>query len=134
MNKYNPNIHHRKSIRFKNYDYAQEGLYFVTICVKNHNCLFGKIISGKMQLNKFGEIIHDEWLKTSYLRSNICLHNFVVMPNHFHGILEIVDNLMDVGCRGVARNAPTVEIADNSLWGVARNTPTEKIINIKNKL
>jgi hypothetical protein len=48
MNKYNPEIHHRHSIRLKGYDYSQERLYFITICSRNRECLFGKIVDGKM--------------------------------------------------------------------------------------
>ena len=92
MNKYNPNLHHRHSVRLKNYDYAQEGFYFITICVNKHQCVFGNIANGKMCLNKIGEIVRNEWLMTAELRHNVQLHNFVVMPNHFHGILEIVQN------------------------------------------
>ena len=105
MNKYNPDIHHRRSIRLRNYDYAQ-GLYFITLCVKNRICFFGEIINGKMQLNESGEIVHNEWLKTTELRPNVQLHEFVVMPNHFHTVFEIthkidVGNVGDVSHLGV---------------------------------
>jgi REP element-mobilizing transposase RayT len=90
MNKYNSNIHHRRSVRLKTYDYTQEGLYFITICVKNRRCDFGKITDGNMQLSLIGEIVRNEWLETFKLRPNLKMHNYVVMPNHFHGILEIV--------------------------------------------
>ena len=97
--KYNPDIHHRRSIRLRNYDYAQQGLYFVTLCVKNRICLFGEIINGEMQLNENGEIVRNEWLKTTELRPNIQLHVFVVMPNHFHTVFEITHKIdvSDVG-------------------------------------
>ena len=112
MKKYNPDFHHRQSLRLKNYDYAQAGLYFITICVNKHQCMFGNIIEGNMRLNEIGAIVCNEWFKTAELRSNVQLHNFVVMPNHFHGILEITDmdvvHCVDVAHRrGVARNAPT---------------------------
>ena len=93
MNKYNPDIHHRRSIRLRNYDYAQQGLYFVTLCVKNRICLFGEIVNGKMQLNENGKIVHNEWLKTAALRPNVRLHAFVVMPNHFHTVFEITHKI-----------------------------------------
>jgi REP element-mobilizing transposase RayT len=100
MNKYNPNIHHRRSIRLRNYDYSQEGFYYITMCVDNREGLFGNIYNKEMILNKFGEIVHNEWLKTAELRKNIQLHEFVVMPNHFHAILEImykIESLQNVG-------------------------------------
>jgi len=56
MNRYNPNIHHRRSIRLKGYDYSQAGLYFITICCQNRNCLFGKIVDRKMILNDAGKM------------------------------------------------------------------------------
>ncbi len=87
---YNPNIHHRRSIRLKGYDYSQAGLYFITICVQNRECLFGEIINGEMFLNDAGTMVQTEWLKLSNRFNNIELHEFVVMPNHFHAILEIV--------------------------------------------
>jgi len=107
---YNPNRHHRRSIRLYNYNYANTGAYFVTICCKNRKCLFGKIIAGKMILNECGKIAYNEWVATPMHRNYIKLHEFVVMPNHFHGIVEIV--ALDVGGgdverRGVARYAPT---------------------------
>ena len=90
MNKYNPNIHNRRSIRLKGYDYAQAGLYFITICCKDMKSLFGEIVGGKMVLNKYGKIANDEWLKTPELRPNVELGEFVVMPNHIHGIIRLL--------------------------------------------
>ena len=87
---YNPQIHHRKSIRLKGYDYAQAGLYFITICCQNHISYFGHIQNGEMILNDAGKMIETEWLNLKNRFPNIQLHEFVTMPNHFHGILEIV--------------------------------------------
>jgi REP element-mobilizing transposase RayT len=98
---YNPNIHHRRSIRLKDYDYSQAGLYFITICVQNRECVFGKIADNKMILNKYGKIAYGEWLKTPDMRPNIQLDEFIVMPNHIHGIIVITDNDGDGGGRGV---------------------------------
>ena len=91
MKQFNPDIHHRRSIRLKNYDYANGGAYFVTLCTRNGECLFGEIVEGSMRLNDAGRIVADEWLKTSSIRSEIQLDGWVVMPNHFHGVLVIVD-------------------------------------------
>jgi REP element-mobilizing transposase RayT len=55
---YNPQIHHRRSIRLNNYDYTQEGAYFITICTKNKQCIFGDIKQGEMKLNLLGTIPH----------------------------------------------------------------------------
>ncbi len=91
--KYNPDIHHRRSIRLKGYDYSQNGLYFITICTQNRYHLFGTITNDQMALNPIGKIAHDEWLKTESMRPNIRLHEFIVMPNHIHGIIEIIGAL-----------------------------------------
>ena len=91
-NKYNPSIHHRRSIRLKGYDYSKEGLYFITICVQNRECIFGEVIDRKMVLNEFGQIAKEEWEKTEQIRDNCKLHEFIIMPNHIHGIIEITFN------------------------------------------
>jgi len=91
MNKYNPNIHHRRSIRLKGYDYSQAGAYFITICCKDRICRFGDVVENEMILNEFGQIAYDEWIKTPQLRKNVELDVFVVMPNHIHGIIVLND-------------------------------------------
>jgi putative transposase len=101
--KYQTDIHHRRSLRLKNYDYAQAGVYFVSICAQSRACLFGNIVNEEMVLNVVGKIVAEEWIKTVEIRNNIELDEWVVMPNHFHGILVINE------CRGTARRAPTVE-------------------------
>lgn len=87
---YNPNIHHRRSIRLKGYDYSQAGMYFITICVQDRACLFGEITDGQMICNDAGTMVENEWLKLPERFTNIHLHEYIVMPNHFHAILEIV--------------------------------------------
>jgi REP element-mobilizing transposase RayT len=88
---YNPDTHHRHSIRLKDYDYSQAGAYFVTICTWQRECLFGEIVNGEMVLNDVGRIVADEWEKTGRMRSNVELDVFSVMPNHFHAIFLIHD-------------------------------------------
>jgi len=78
-----------ESTRLKNYDYSSEGAYFITICTKNREHYFGEIVDGKMVLNDFGKIAHNEWKNTENIRENITVDEFVVMPNHIHGILFI---------------------------------------------
>jgi putative transposase len=90
MKNYNPNLHHRRSIRLKRYDYSQAGLYFITLCIQNRNLLFGHIENAEMKLNSFGEIAFKEWLNTAEIRDNIRLHEFIIMPDHMHGIIEII--------------------------------------------
>ena len=60
--KYDPAIHHRRSVRLKGFDYSQEGMYFVTICVQDQECLFGKVKNGEMILNEAGKMVKKWWL------------------------------------------------------------------------
>ena len=83
-------MHNRRSIRFKGYDYTQAGLYFITICCQNRACLFGEIENGKMMLNDAGAIANDCWLNIPNHFPNAILHEYVIMPNHVHGIIELV--------------------------------------------
>ena len=80
----------RRSIRLQGYDYTQAGLYFLTICTQNRACLFGEIVGGKMILNDAGHMVVNEWTQLPHRFTNIRLHEYVAMPNHFHAILEIV--------------------------------------------
>lgn len=80
----------RKSIRLKGYDYSQAGVYFVTICTQNRAHLFGNIKNGEMILNDAGKMVETEWMKLTDRYKNIQLHEYVVMPNHFHAIFQIV--------------------------------------------
>ncbi|MGB0929229.1 MAG: transposase [Chitinophagales bacterium] len=117
--KYDPNKHHRRSIRLKDYDYSQEGLYFITICVKNWNHLFGYIEDGVMFLNDAGKLVEREWLKIPNRFQNTRLHEYVVMPNHFHSILEIVD-VDNVGASLV--DAQKTDIEKSKTGGIVQDS------------
>jgi REP element-mobilizing transposase RayT len=97
--------YHRRSIRLPRYDYSQAGAYFVTICCKNRAWAFGEVVDGTMVLNGCGEIARDEWIKTAELRANVELGEFVIMPNHVHGII-IINNDGDEKCVGAGRALP----------------------------
>ncbi|MFQ3589578.1 MAG: hypothetical protein SNJ67_04620, partial [Chloracidobacterium sp.] len=100
---YDPHRHHRRSIRLKGYDYTRPGLYFVTLCTLDRACLFGEVVNGAMRLNAFGEVVRDEWFKTAEVRGYVRLdeREFVVMPNHIHGVIEIVGGRGNGGDDGV---------------------------------
>jgi len=85
---FNCDIHHRRSIRLKSYDYAQPGLYFVTLCAQHRKCIFGKIVAGEMHLSPIGHCALVEWQKLPDRFANIQLDAFVVMPNHIHLIIQ----------------------------------------------
>ncbi len=91
--KFDPKIHHRKSIRLPGYDYTQAGAYFVTVVTWQRDCLFGVVVNGETVLNDFGKIVMEEWERGPVVRPNIELGAYIVMPNHFHGILVIDGNV-----------------------------------------
>jgi len=120
--KYNPKIHHRKSIRLEEFDYANPWWYYVTICIDNHRSVFGDVKNGRMTLNNYGNIVKDEWLKTPAIRKNIDLDYYVIMPNHIHGII-IIER------RGELNSPQEKEVEDSSLQnekeGRMQYAPTE---------
>jgi putative transposase len=93
---YDPDKHHRRSIRLQGYDYAQAGAYFLTICAYGRECLFGEVVNGAMLKNDSGRIVEEEWLRSAEIRQELELDVFVVMPNHLHGIVFI----MNIGATG----------------------------------
>jgi REP element-mobilizing transposase RayT len=89
--KFNPEIRHRRSIRLRDYDYAQAGAYFVTICSQNRECLFGEIVEGEMQPSAAGDMIQMVWHEIPAHYPGVDVSEFVVMPNHVHGIIVITE-------------------------------------------
>ncbi len=115
--KYNPKIHHRRSIRLKGYDYSQAGLYFVTICCQDRECLFGKIVGAEnflpeMVLNDAGKIANECWLKIPEHFPNAVLHEYIIMPNHVHGIIELTET---VGANQHSPETNTPETNNNAV-------------------
>lgn len=86
---YHPEIHHRRSIRLRHYDYSSNGAYFVTLCVNQRQCLLGDIDSDTMVLNDFGRIVQQSWEWLGRRHASIHFDSFVIMPNHCHGIVVI---------------------------------------------
>lgn len=86
---YDPDRHHRRSIRLRGYDYAQAGAYFVTICVQNHELIFGDVIGAEMRLSSFGHLVVECWQAIPDHFHHATLDTFIAMPNHVHGILVI---------------------------------------------
>ncbi len=86
---YDSQVHHRRSVRLKDYDYSWAGWYYVTICTDCRACLFGEIVNDVMVLNGIGKIVEEEWLKTPTIRAEIEIDQYVIMPNHMHAIVII---------------------------------------------
>jgi len=114
---YDPYKHHRRSIRLKGYDYSRRGWYFITICTQNREMLFGDVVDGKMILNEAGRIADKCWREIPEHYPNVHLDEYVIMPNHIHGIIIINDH-QNVGAN------------DNS----PHNPPTANNIGTKNVL
>ncbi len=89
--KFNPHIHHRRSIRLKGFDYSQAGLYFITICCQDRFCHFGHVENDAMILNEYGQIAFDEWMKLPERFPNFELDVFQIMPNHIHAIISLTN-------------------------------------------
>ncbi len=87
----NPDRNHRRSIRLKGYDYSQVGCYFITICTHNREMSFGNVVDGLMKLNEYGKMVANTWNDLPNHNHNIQMDNFVIMPNHVHGVIVIND-------------------------------------------
>ena len=101
----------RQTIRLKNYNYAANGYYFVTICTHEKQCYFGDVVDGEMHLSQIGKIARQYWLEIPQHSKYTYLDKFVIMPNHVHGII-VIDN-PDNPSRDVACYVPT-----NDEWGL----------------
>jgi putative transposase len=111
--------YHRHSIRLPDFDYSTPWWYYVTICTRPKKCWFGNIKNGQMILNKIGKCVESEWLKTTQIRPNVGLDDYVIMPNHLHGIIIIEFNLGTIpewATGSVAPTKPTIK--PNSLGSI----------------
>ena len=107
ISKFDPQKHHRRSIRLKGYDYSQEGAYYVTIVTYHRDYLFGEIVNEEMVLNEFGKIADECWRAIPDHFAFVELGAYVIMPNHVHGIIVITD---DHGVGATQWVAPTTTI------------------------
>src|SRR5439155_22699339 len=89
--KYDPDKHHRRSMRLQGYDYSSSGAYFVTICVQNRACLFGQVKDNEMHLNNAGRMVQRAWEQLPQRFPTLGLDEYVVMPNHFHAIVVLAE-------------------------------------------
>ena len=96
---YDPDKHHRRSIRLPQYDYAQPGVYFVTICTHEHECVLGEIVDGVMILNDWGIVADRFWDEVSAHFHGVAVDAHVIMPNHAHANIVIMRRSHSVGAR-----------------------------------
>ena len=127
--KFDPKKHHRRSIRLKGYDYTQKGAYYITIVTHQREHLFGEVVNGEMILNKFGLVAKQQWEKLTRRFKHVELVVFVIMPNHMHGIIFIVDEDGDAAVGANAnpllfRRAPTDEHTEKFGKPVKGSIPT----------
>jgi REP element-mobilizing transposase RayT len=148
--KYDPKIHHRRSIRLPGYDYSQDGWYYITICALGKKCLFGKFADGQIQLYEYGRTVEKcwQWLDQQY--DYVHLDEYVVMPNHLHGIIVIRRDDSQKGLvrcrdgtqndciarRGGSRTTPIINLHKykplSRLIGAFKTVSTRQINNIRN--
>lgn len=112
--KFDPDIHHRQSIRLRGYDYASAGAYFITVCTRNRECLFGEVLDGEMQLNDAGWIVRQAWEGLPQRFPSIALDACVVMPNHVHGIVIVGAQFIAPKFSASQSIAPDVSGVDHS--------------------
>ena len=106
---YDPKKHHRRSIRVKGYDYSSEGWYYITLCTQNRIFLFDDVKNGKMILNKYGRIVDSIWNKLPD-RYPINIDEYVIMLNHFHGIINVGANKVGVIHESPQRDTPDIKV------------------------
>ena len=106
----------RKTNRLNGYDYSNCGWYFITICTDNRKCLFGDIIDRQINLNDSGKMIDDQWNNIPNRYNNVTLDQYTIMPNHMHGIIQIV---------GAGSPCPNNDINNNAINnGRGNHAPT----------
>jgi len=113
----------RRSIRLQEYDYSWAGWYYVTICAKGGICLFGDIVEGKVCLSQWGKLVREEWLKTPEVRKTVELDEFVVMPNHLHGIIIMGESV------GATRRVAQEEGTAQPLRATLQVAPTKTLVS-----
>jgi putative transposase len=121
---YNPAKQRRRAIRLRDYDYKQAGAYFVTICTQQRACLFGVMRDGKMWLNDAGRMIEQWWFELNRKFPMVEADEFVIMPNHFHGVVVITD--VPVGAD--LRVGPVPENRHPAEQGAHAGAPLQTII------
>jgi REP element-mobilizing transposase RayT len=111
---FDPEVHHRRSVRLRDYNYADAGAYFVTICTYERECLFGEVLGELVLLNDAGRLVQESWINIPAHFPHVELDAFVVMPNHLHGIIVLTDNMQPLLSVGAQHAAPDFELAQHA--------------------
>ncbi|MDX1998420.1 MAG: transposase, partial [Thermoanaerobaculia bacterium] len=113
--RFDPDRHHRRSIRLGGFDYRRLGTYFVTICVQDRACLFGEVVGEEMVLNEVGALVARSWMALAEWYPGVEIDTFVVMPNHLHGLVVLMEQPALGGEEGRPRGAaPTASVVDGA--------------------
>jgi putative transposase len=128
---------YRKTTRLQGYDYGSEGLYFITILIRERQKLLGEVVAKELEnapkcerqfvtlLSSIGRIVDEEWRKTTLVRENIIIHDYVIMPDHLHGILEITEN------RNKAAQLSVFQSPSQTIGAIVRGFKTAVIKKLK---
>lgn len=122
------NPHYRRSsIRLPWWDYSQAGWYFVTVCTKDRRCVLGEIVEGEVVLSPAGLVVEEEWQRTATIREHVSLDEFVIMPNHLHGILVFTGGAEKTSHRDVSTKANLKPDSLGSIIGQFKSVCTKRI-------
>jgi len=129
---YNRDIHHRQSIRLQGYDYSQAGVYYVTLCTTAKQCLFGDVVVDKVALNVYGNIAEACWMGISTHFSDVQLDEFVVMPNHLHGIIVITSTARATHASPLQQRPGPARRSLGAIMGSFKSAATKQINLVRN--
>jgi REP element-mobilizing transposase RayT len=138
MNRFNPDIHHRRSVRLKGFDYSQPAAYFITICTRDRVSSLGDVVEGVATLSAAGSIVQNIWDSLPDRFPNVAVDAFIVMPNHVHGILIVGTQFLapkpvrqadvqSVGAQFIAPRTvlpPIAKFPDGAVQGAMNRAPT----------
>jgi REP element-mobilizing transposase RayT len=113
-----------ETTRLKGWNCSSTGYYFVTVCTKEKECLLGEVVNGEIRLSRSGEIVAEEWQKTEQIRDNVTLNEWIIMPNHLHGVLIIEHSDVETTRRVVSTLKPN---SLGSIVGQFKSITTKRI-------
>lgn len=117
----------RHSLRLPWWDYSEAGWYFITICTKDRQCTLGEVVEGSMVLTPAGQIVEEEWQRTSAVRHHVNLDEFVIMPNHLHGILVFTGDPGKTSQRDVSTKSRLIAHSLGAIIGQFKSICTKRI-------